>query len=92
MTPFETLVGAFPVFKVKNKTAVSKNIQLKDNEEVVVPAGATIKVSAAQLLGVPDSSCFKMISPTITDLISANVITSGNSAVEEDKSSDKKKK
>lgn len=74
MTPFESLIKEFPVFTVKNKTNVTKNIPLKDNEELVVPAYGIAKINASLLAGVPSSINFKMVSPGIKDLINHGVI------------------
>mgnify|MGYP000980433860 CR=1 FL=1 len=74
MTPFEALIKEFPIFTVKNKTSITKNIPLKDNEELVVPAHGVVKISAAILTGIPSSTYFKMVSPSIKDLINHGVI------------------
>ena len=98
-TPFETLIEEFPVYVVKNKVPVSKNIPLKDNEELVVPAHGTVKINSYLLTGIPSSTYFKSISPSVKDLIRLGLIeTVLKPAVPvtdpepEDKWGDKKKK
>lgn len=71
---FETLKEAFPVFEVRNKRNVSKNILLANNEEVVVPPSATVKLESKNFIQVPDTSNFKLIVPTLDALIEHNVI------------------
>ena len=48
--------------------------EFKDNEELVVPAHGVVKISAAILTGIPSSTYFKMVSPSIKDLINHGVI------------------
>jgi len=76
MTPFESLVKEFPIFVVKNKTAITKNIPIKDNEELVVPSHAIVKIDANLLGGIPSSTFFKMVSPSVKDLIKHGLISS----------------
>lgn len=79
MTPFESLIKEFPIFVVKNKMAVSKNISLKDNEELVVPAYSEVKLNSSLLTSIPSSAYFRPISPSTKDLIRLGVIESKES-------------
>lgn len=74
MKSFETLKEAFPIFEVKNKKTVSKNILLANNEEVVVPPSATVKLESKNLIQIPDTTYFKLLVPSLNDLIEHNVI------------------
>lgn len=74
MKNFDKLLAAFPVFKLKNKKSVSKNIVLQNGEEVVVPANATVTIDSSELISIPSNLDFKLLSPTVADLISFGLI------------------
>lgn len=96
-TPFESLIEEFPIYVVKNKMPFSKNIPLKDNEELVVPAHGVVKINSSLLTSVPSSTYFKSISPSVKDLIRVGIIENPPKPIvkvedkDEDKD-DKKKK
>lgn len=74
MKNFETLKKAYPIFEVRNRQSLSKNILLRNNEEVVVPGNATVKIASEDLIQMPDSTFFKVVSPSVDALIEHNVL------------------
>lgn len=74
MKNFETLKKAFPIFVIKNKKSVSKNILLRNNEHVIVPGDTEVKVASEDLIQMPDATIFSVKSPKLDDLIEHNVI------------------
>ena len=79
---FDTLKEAFPIFKVRNKKNVSKNILLANNEEIVVPPLTSVRIKSEDLIQVPDATIFKIEHPPMDALIEHNVIKSGNTPAE----------
>lgn len=66
----------FPIFEIRNTMPYAALISLVDGDSVQAQAYATIKVHSNKLYQLPDMTVFKMISPSIDDLISYGVITS----------------
>lgn len=74
MTPFEKLKQDFPVFKVFNKTAVSKHIQLANGEDVQIQSNSFGSINSSELTQIPDMRSFRMESPSTSDLIAYGVL------------------
>ena len=70
----ETLKTEFPIWQVKNKFSMPKMINTP-NGDVQVQGYATAKVDASILHQIPDSSVFKLVVPTVDDLIRHKLIT-----------------
>lgn len=75
LSSLERLKQEFPVFVVKNKAPTSKQIILANNETVQVQPGAEKPIKSADLVQMPDSAYFKMISPSVADLVRCGVLT-----------------
>ena len=69
----EKLKSDFPVFLVKNMHSVPKIIFTLEGDVQVQPY-ATAKIESQLLHQIPDNSVFKMVSPTVADLIKYGII------------------
>jgi hypothetical protein len=74
-TPLENLKRQFPIFVIKNKTAMPKELLIAGGETVHIPAFGVRKIASSNIIQIPDSVFFECISPSVDDLILFNVIT-----------------
>lgn len=74
---FDRLKMDFPIFEVRNSKPYAQHISLINGDSVQANGNATIRIDANKLYQLPDLTAFKMVSPSMQDLISYGVIGSG---------------
>lgn len=82
MSPFDKLKKDFPVFTIKNKSMTAKHIALANGEDIQVQPGATVDITSANMIQLPDLSSFKCVNPSTSKLISYGIIKSNKPAAE----------
>lgn len=81
MEPFEKLVKICPLFVVENKTSIPQTIYLKDNDSIHVMGNARTRIKSERLLNLPDSTVFRLVQPTLEQLIDSGIVTSAEAVI-----------
>lgn len=68
------LKADYPVWEVKNKLPVSKEILLADGESLIVPGKGVAKIAASNINNFPDFKTFEFVTPDLKTLASYGVI------------------
>jgi hypothetical protein len=71
----EKLASMFPIMVIENKTPFQQHISYGNGDTVTIQPLAKSKITSAGLHQVPDSSIFSLISPTLSQLTEAGIIT-----------------
>lgn len=64
----EELKELYPVFEFQNKTNVTQELILADNNSVEIVAGGKLKIASKDCIQLPSTKTFKFIQPTLDDL------------------------
>lgn len=74
-TLIEDLKIDYPIFELKNKTSIPREILLADGETIVVPERGTCKIKSGNINSFPDFAIFDYKIPTISVLEDYGIIT-----------------
>ncbi len=64
----EELKELYPVFEFQNKTNVTQELILAENNSVEIVAGGKLKIASKDCIQLPSTKTFKFIKPTLDDL------------------------
>lgn len=85
---FTKLQEDFPVFRVLNRTGVTRDIPTHGGEIVQVGPNAEGKVASADLYQLPDFRLFEMKSPDMATLVEYGLMSNPDAPVESDEDDD----
>lgn len=71
---FDRLKMDFPIFEIRNNKPYAQHISLANGDSVQANGNATIRVDANKMYQLPDLTAFKMVSPSMRDLINYGVV------------------
>jgi hypothetical protein len=73
---FDQLKMDFPIWELRNTRNYAIQIMLADGDEVQVQPNGNARINAASMIQLPDFTSFKMLSPTMSDIIKSGVLSS----------------
>lgn len=72
---FDRLKMDFPIFEMRNIRGYAVSVMLADGDSVQVQPHGTAKINSVSMIQLPDFTAFKMISPTMADIIKSGVLS-----------------
>lgn len=72
---FDQLKMDFPIWELRNQRNYPIQIMLADGNEVQIQPNGNGRIQAASMIQLPDFTSFKMISPTMADIIKSGVLS-----------------